>query len=280
MKQLIASTKHEFVGSPQETAAGSVKDSSVSAENVLYSEQLARELENSILSCNRARSPPPVESDRADVESLEAVAISNMRLDDGGGEADMKPSPESDVAGAFDQLLRVAPTDGIQEGGWEYNDITKRLDLIPPVTEKEVKEAIKMDKDGHATPWVSQGSIRAWCTQCTELPRHKMLVLRYRASTDGGCTLQAKYLHCPVSGSVFYGTTGQAGDGAAGRGRRGITLAVKMVIDAMVAEHRNPLIISEYLKARLGDGAPTLRQVQNYVFRLKKKKRARSTVEA
>ncbi len=202
-----------------------------------------------------------------------ARAISSMRLD----------SPHEDRHGLpavvhHSMPPSMPPSDAVlipPRVDWLFSDITDRLPIEQPLSEDRVKVAVKVDKDASDTAWISRGSIRAWCTQCGEDARHKMLVLRYRCAkvTCDACTLQAKYIYCPVRSRVYYGTSGgHALCAGGGRGRRGISLQLKRVIEAMVAQGKNPSTIAVDLKTSLGEESPSLRQVQNYVFRLKKKK--------
>ncbi|KAG9397210.1 hypothetical protein J8273_1119 [Carpediemonas membranifera] len=162
---------------------------------------------------------------------------------------------------------------------WGFVDVTSQLRIAGEVTEESVKAAVKEAKNHTTEGWVSRGSIRSWCTQCgAELKegRHKMLVLRYQCShevCDGNsCTLQAKHLFCPKSGRVYYSTHGShAMRQSSTKPRRGITVQLKRLIESLAEQGKSPSTIASSLQSTMGEESPTLRQIQNYVFRFKKK---------
>ncbi|KAG9390589.1 hypothetical protein J8273_7940 [Carpediemonas membranifera] len=187
------------------------------------------------------------------------------------------PAPAA-MEHASDPSISVPPQFSL---GWAFADITDQLGLQPGnVSEDVVKAAVKESKDRTTEGWISRGSIRAWCTQCgadQSEGRHKMLVLRYRcdkACCDSNtCTLQAKYLFCPVSGRVYYSTHGgHALRQTAPRQRRGITAQLKRFIENLVEQGKSPSTIASDLQSTMGEESPSLRQIQNFVFRFKKKR--------
>ncbi|KAG9391263.1 hypothetical protein J8273_7537 [Carpediemonas membranifera] len=174
------------------------------------------------------------------------------------------------------------PDARVLSNGWAFTDITESLQIPEgKVSEAAVKAAVKETRDSSYGAWISRGSIRAWCTQCQAHGRHKMLVLRYRCARTCcdavTCTLQSKYLYCPVSKRVFFSTSGDHTELAAptARRQRGITVQLKRFIESLVEQGKTPSTISSDLQSTMGEESPSLRQIQNYVFRFKKKRESR-----
>ncbi len=161
---------------------------------------------------------------------------------------------------------------------WQTIEITTKLNIVD-WAEDSVKTAIKEYKDSQDVTWYSKGTIRSLCPECDigHEARHRVLVLRYRCAHNHcnpeRCTLETKFMYCAASHRVFCSTAGSHNiEGAAGGAhRRGITLRVKRFIASLVDQGKSPSTIASEIRSMFGESSPSLRQVQNFVFRFKRK---------
>ncbi|KAG9393958.1 hypothetical protein J8273_4558 [Carpediemonas membranifera] len=162
---------------------------------------------------------------------------------------------------------------------WVTTNITNRLHISSNSwSAEQIRFAIKRFKDAEPIIYKSRGSSASRC------PEHKasansLRAIRYRCAQlqceKESCTVQIKFTYCSVACQVYLSRTGThrllQPLASSTRRTRGVPDHMRAPVTTMARDGMLPSQIKARLESDYEGTAPTLRQIQNYVARMRKK---------